>query len=89
MSEGDFTHHLKIDQKDEIGLLVAALNRLVTRMERMLRRVVNSVDTLHFSSGEMTRISERMARGADLTAGKSNAVATAAEEMSVSRNNFV
>jgi len=86
MSEGDFSHHLNIDQKDEIGLLVAALNRLVTRMERMLRRVVNSVDTLHFSSGEMTGISERMARGADLTAGKSNTVATAAEEMSVSMN---
>ncbi|WP_319408289.1 methyl-accepting chemotaxis protein [uncultured Desulfosarcina sp.] len=84
MSEGDFTHHLKIDQKDEIGLLVDALNRLVMRMERMLRRVVNSVDTLRFSSGEMTRISERMARGADLTAAKSNTVATAAEEMSAS-----
>jgi methyl-accepting chemotaxis protein len=86
MSEGDFTHHLKIAQNDEIGLLVAALNRLVIRMESMLRRVVNSVDTLHFSSGEMTRISDRMARGADLTAGKSNLVATAAEEMSVSMN---
>ncbi len=86
MSEGDFTHHLRIDQKDEIGMLVAALNRLVMRMESMLRRVVNSVDTLRFSSVEMTRISERMGQGADLTAGKSNSVATAAEEMSVSMN---
>ena len=86
MSEGDFTHDLKIDQKDEIGQLVDALNRLVRRMERMLRRVVNSVDTLRFSSEEMTRISDQMAKGADLTAGRSNAVATAAEEMSVSMN---
>jgi methyl-accepting chemotaxis protein len=86
MSEGDFTHDLKIDQKDEIGQLVAALNRLVRRMERMLRRVVNSVDTLRFSSGEMTRISDQMADGADLTAGRSNTVATAAEEMSASMN---
>ena len=55
-------------------------------MESMLRRVVNSVDTLHSSSAEMTRISERMAKGADLTAGRSNTVATAAEEMRVSMN---
>jgi len=86
MSDGDFTHNLKTDQKDEIGQLFNALNRLVTQMERMLRRVVNGVDTLHSSSAEMTRISERMAQGADLTAGKSNTVATAAEEMSVSMN---
>ena len=86
MSEGDFTHKVKIDQKDEIGLLVNALNQLVSRMERMLRRVVNSVDTLHLSSEEMTRISERMAEGADLTAGKSNTVATATEEMNASMN---
>jgi methyl-accepting chemotaxis protein len=86
MSDGDFTHNLKTDQKDEIGQLFNALNRLVTKMERMLRRVVNGVDTLHSSSAEMTRISERMAQGADLTAGKSNTVATAAEEMSVSMN---
>jgi methyl-accepting chemotaxis protein len=68
------------------GSCSTALNRLVTKMERMLRRVVNGVDTLYFSSAEMTRISERMAQGADLTAGKSNTVATAAEEMSVSMN---
>jgi methyl-accepting chemotaxis protein len=86
MAEGDFTRQLTIDRKDEIGMLVAALNRLVARMERMLRQVVNSVDTLHFSSGEMTRISDRMAQGANLTAGKSNTVATAAEEMNVSMN---
>ena len=84
MSEGDFTHKVTIDQKDEIGLLVKALNQLVSRMERMLRRVVHSVDTLHLSSEEMTRISDRMAQGADLTAGKSNTVATATDEMNAS-----
>ncbi len=86
MSQGDFTHDLTIDRKDEIGMLVNALNQLVTRMQRMLRRVVNSVDTLHSSSEEMTQISKRLAQGADLTAGKSNTVATAAEEMSANMN---
>ena len=86
MSEGDFTHVVDIDQKDEIGMLVKALNRLVTRMEQMLRRVVNGVDTLRSSSTEMTRISEQMARGADVTAEKSNTVAAAAEEMSANMN---
>jgi methyl-accepting chemotaxis protein len=82
MSEGDFTHNVDIDQRDEIGQLVNALNRLVKRMESMLRRVVNSVDSLRLASAEMTQISDKMASSAGLTAGKSNQVATAAEEMS-------
>ncbi len=84
MSAGDFTHNVKIDRKDEIGLLVKALNQLVSKMERVLRQVVDSVDTLHLSSEKMTSISARMATGADLTAGKSNTVAMAAEEMNAS-----
>ena len=86
MSEGDFSHDVKIDRKDEIGMLVNALNQLVRRMEGMLRRVVDSVDTLQASSTEMTTISERLAQGADLTAGKSNTVAEAAEEMRTNMN---
>ncbi|HSO18704.1 MAG TPA: methyl-accepting chemotaxis protein, partial [Desulfosarcina sp.] len=86
MSEGDFTHQLTVDRKDEIGMLVQALNQLVTRMEHMLGRVVNSVETLRLASAEMTRISDRMAQGADLTSGKSKMVAAAAEEMSANMN---
>ena len=86
MSAGDFSHELTLDQKDEIGMLVEALNQLVTRMAHMLGQVVNSVDTLRLSSAEMTRISDQMAKGADLTAHKSNTVATAAKEMSANMN---
>ncbi len=86
MSDGNFTQNLNTDRRDEIGLLFNALNRLVARMEHMLRRMVNSVDTLRYSSSEMTRISHRMAQGADLTASKSDTVATATEEMSVGMN---
>jgi methyl-accepting chemotaxis protein len=84
MAEGDFTHSVTIDRKDEIGMLVGALNRLVQQMERMLGQVVGGVDTLHASSTEMTRISQRVGRGADLTVEKSNTVAAAVEEMSAS-----
>jgi methyl-accepting chemotaxis protein len=86
MSDGNFTHIADIDQNDEIGLLVKALNRLVDRMERMLRRVVNGVNTLHYSTEEMTRISEQMGRGANLTAERSNAVSAATEQMNASMN---
>ena len=86
MSAGDFTQNVKIDRKDEIGLLVNALNQMVSRMEHMLWRVVNGVDTLRSLSTTMTHISECMGGGADLTAGKSNIVAEAAVEMDTSMN---
>ncbi len=78
MSTNDFTYHLKTNRKDEIGYPVDAPNQMVCRMEHMLWRMVKGVETLRALSKEMTHISERMAKGADLTAEKSNTVTEAA-----------
>ncbi len=88
MSGGDFTRTLQVVRKDEIGQLIDALNRLVVRMEQMLRQVVNSVETLRFSSTEMSRLTDGMAKGADFTAEKSNTVAGAADEINASMNSI-
>jgi len=88
MAEGDFTRHLTIGRRDEIGQLVDALNQLVTKMEHMLRQVVNSVDTLRFSSTEMTRISGQMIEEAAMTADRATTVADATEEISGNMNSI-
>ena len=82
LSRGDFTETLDIRQKDEIGVLVKALNNMVSNLGNMFREVAVGVDTLSASSTELSAISQQMSSGAENTRAKSNMVAAAAEEMS-------
>ncbi|MFZ1987090.1 MAG: methyl-accepting chemotaxis protein [Desulfatitalea sp.] len=87
LSQGDFTQTLPVNQKDEIGQLAQSLNCLVANLGRMFREVNNGITTLNASSTELGAISEQMNQGAELTSGKANTVATAAEEMSTNMHN--
>jgi methyl-accepting chemotaxis protein len=83
LAEGDLTQRLVVDQKDEIGELAAALNRMGDNLRDMLQKTAGSVNILTESSTELSAISEQMAAGAGQTSGKSDQVAAAAEQMSV------
>ncbi len=82
MSGGDFTGKLDIDQKDEVGMLAAALNDMTSNLRAMFKDIASGVDTLASSSTELSNISQSMSAGAEQTSGKSNTVAAASEEMS-------
>ncbi|MFH1672819.1 MAG: methyl-accepting chemotaxis protein [Pseudomonadota bacterium] len=82
MSEGDFTHTLDIDQKDEIGTLARALNEMVSSLGQMFKTIHSSSSTLADSATELSKISEKMSAGAEQTSDKSNAVAAASDQMS-------
>jgi len=82
LSRGDFTETLDIRQKDEIGVLVKALNNMVSSLGNMFKKVAIGVGTLSTSSAELSAISQQMSSGAENTHAKSNVVAAAAEEMS-------
>jgi len=81
MATGDFTRSLEVKQQDEIGALIAALNRMGESLKKMIRETVQGVESMASSSTELNAISGQLASGADTTAGKANNVATAAEEM--------
>jgi len=82
MSEGDFTQTLDINQKDEIGVLVGALNNMASSLGEMFKEISNGVETLSSSSTELSAISQQMSAGSEQTSGKANTVASATEEMS-------
>ena len=82
MAKGDFRETLDIERKDEIGILIKALNNMVSSLGNMIRDIAGGVDTLSSSSTELSAISHQMSSGANQTSEKSNTVAAAAEEMS-------
>ncbi len=86
MAEGDMTRTLDIDQKDEIGILAAALNNMAVNLRGMLAGIGQEVTLMDNSSTQLATISDQMASGAEDTAGRSNQVAAAAEEMSANQN---
>ncbi|MGD9008430.1 MAG: methyl-accepting chemotaxis protein [Desulfobacteraceae bacterium] len=86
LADGDLTHTLAVGQKDEIGELADALNRMGTNLRQMFKKTVEGVDTLTNASSELSTISQQLATGAEQTSGKSNQVAAATEEMSANMN---
>jgi methyl-accepting chemotaxis protein len=84
MSEGDLTQTLEISQKDEIGVLAGALNKMGSSFKKMFRiqDIVTGVQTLFASSTELSALSTQMSRSAEQTSAKAHTVAAASEEMS-------
>ncbi|MFZ5797992.1 MAG: HAMP domain-containing methyl-accepting chemotaxis protein [Thermodesulfobacteriota bacterium] len=81
IAEGDLTHSLDIRQQDEVGVLAATLNNMAATLAQMIRKISDSVSTISASSAEMASVSDQMASGSETAVVKSNAVASAAEEM--------
>ncbi len=86
MAEGDLTRTMDVDQKDEIGVLAAALNAMVLRLRDMLGEVALEVKALSMASHSLAGVSEQMAGGATVTVQRAQQVAAAAEEMSTNQN---
>jgi methyl-accepting chemotaxis protein len=82
MSAGDLTQTLVLDQKDEVGVLAAALNIMGESLRKMFQDILGGVETLTASATELSAISQQMASGAEQTSVKSNQVAAATERMS-------
>lgn len=86
MATGDFTQSIEVDQDDEIGRFINALNRMRRQLKGMIAKVIQGVDTLTAAATELSAISEQMSAGAKATSSKSDQVAAAAEKMSGNMN---
>jgi methyl-accepting chemotaxis protein len=81
MAEGDFTRELDIDQKDEIGVLAAALNDMVRRLRDVVHNVQSATDNVASGSEELSASSESMSQGATEQAANLEEVSSSMEQM--------
>jgi methyl-accepting chemotaxis protein len=84
IAKGDFSKKLDINQNDEIGILAASLNGIISNVGNMITDIKNGIDTVSSSSTELSSITDQMTISLEETTTKSNSVASSSEEMSVS-----
>jgi methyl-accepting chemotaxis protein len=82
MSDGDFTQRLDIDQKDEIGVLAAALNTMVERLRQIVSEVQSASDNVASGSEEISATAQSMSQGATEQAASVEEISSSMEEMS-------
>ena len=81
IAKGDFTQRIDIVRKDEVGVLVDALNTASGELNTVFRELRQGVNTLTSSSTELAAIANQLSNGAEDTGRKTSAVAAAAEQM--------
>ncbi|MCG8618464.1 MAG: methyl-accepting chemotaxis protein [Desulfobacterales bacterium] len=82
VAKGDFTHSLKIAQKDEIGMMVKAINEMVGDLAQMFRSIASGVATLTRTATGLSKVAGDLESGAGEMSERSGAVAGAAQDMS-------
>jgi methyl-accepting chemotaxis protein len=87
MAGGDFSATIETKQSDEIGQFVKALNTMALQLKGTISEVITGIDVLNQSSKELATISGHLTQGAQNASNKTNTVAAATEEMSVSMAN--
>jgi len=83
VQRGDLGQSVDLNQKDEVGLMVTALNTMSASLRTLIQDIKQGVETLNSTSGELATISDDMSANSEETTGRSQTVAAAAEEMSV------
>lgn len=81
VSEGDLTRDIIISSKDEIGILMGHIQRMVTRLKEVVSEVKSASDNVASGSQELSSSSEEMSQGATEQAAAAEEASAAMEQM--------
>ena len=81
VAAGDLTEKLEIDQKDEIGKLVYALNQMVEKLKEVVEGVKAASDNVLGGAQELSSSSEEMSQGTTEQAAAAEEASSSMEEM--------
>jgi methyl-accepting chemotaxis protein len=84
VAEGDFTHRLNIQRKDEVGKLTDALNQMVERLKEMVLEIRVSAEQVASSSEEISASAQQLSSGAQNQASTLEETSASVEEMTAS-----
>ncbi|OIQ52193.1 Methyl-accepting chemotaxis protein II [Pseudodesulfovibrio hydrargyri] len=81
MAGGDFTKTLDVDQKDEIGVLAAALNDMVVKLRQVVQSVGAASENIASGSEELSASAQALAQGATEQAASIEEISSSMEQM--------
>ncbi|MFQ5462750.1 MAG: methyl-accepting chemotaxis protein [Phycisphaerae bacterium] len=82
LAEGDLTQQIDLDQHDEVGVMISALNSMGSKLRQIMRDMSDNAQTLAGSATELSATATELTKGSESTTTQSTRVAAAAEEMS-------
>jgi methyl-accepting chemotaxis protein len=86
--QGDLTHQLQIDSRDEIGQTAQAFNRFIGSLRQMFLEVREHTVSLNGGIDDLNGITRQLARDSQQQADASSATAATIEQITVSINHI-
>lgn len=81
MAEGDLATCLAMDQKDEVGRMVQAMDRVGQNLGTLIQEVRGGAEGVTNSSGKLNRLASQLMSQAEETTSQAGTVAAGAEEL--------
>jgi len=81
VADGDLTVTVDVNQKDEVGILAVALNRMVIKLRSIVESVNLSADNIASASQQVSSGSQQLSQGANEQASSTEEVSSSMEEM--------
>ena len=82
IANGDLSKTIDINQKDEVGQLAEALNRMVIKIKEIVGDVMRAAEGIASASQQMSANSQQVSQGASEQASSAEEVSSSMEEMS-------
>ncbi len=86
IADGNLSEKLNIDQKDEIGQLANALNKMVDSLKAIVTNIKTGADKIGVASQQLSGSSQQLSQGANEQASSIEEVSSTMEEISASIN---
>ncbi len=84
--EADLTKRLEVLGKDEIGALAGYFNVFLDKLQEVVSKVKDNVNTINTASVDFSDVAGQMSASSEETQGRAQTVAAAAKEMSANMN---
>jgi len=82
IADGDLTRKLDLDQKDEVGQLAAALNRMASQLRTIVGDITSVTSNVASGSNQLSASSQTLSQGATEQAASVEETTSSMEEMS-------
>ena len=88
LAKGDLTQHIKVQGKDEVAHLFAAMGGMTANLRLMMHEIIGTSSQVATAASQLKSIANEIAKGSEEMSGQVASVATAGEEMTTTSNSI-